>query len=174
MSEIKTKIFNRGDSCESTWPSDYGTRESGRWYWDESKQKMVKGNPPIRHEKSADAPMIIMDSIDPYYHPAAGIWVESRSQLAMCDKATGSITTDKLIPADSSQKKAREAARRKDLTECLHKAVALVDSGNAPLTEEVRQLCERQNELTSQRLNFDAFNVAGRKTNGKGKKYRRK
>lgn len=175
MSEkIQTKIFNYGDACEAGCISDFGTRDSGNFYWDKEQQKFIKGFPPPRVEKFGEAPYIITDTIDPYYHPAAEAWTDSKSKINMFDNATGSITTDKPIPGNKNYTERIQRERREDAKRSLRKAVAQVDSGNAPLTEEQRALCTRQNEIVSSALNFDAFNVVGKKNDKRGKKYRRK
>jgi len=172
---IKTKSFNYGNSCEAEWPTRFGTAEGGYYgYWDEKNKCLVDGPPPPREKKYGDAPYIITDTISDYYHPAALTYIDSKSRLRDVDKACGTITTDKLQPADKGAKKELDRLRRKDIHESMHKAVAQLDAGTAPLTEEVRSLCDRQNEIVSSALNFDAFNVAGRKKNGKGKRFRRR
>lgn len=175
MGEIKTRTFNYGNECESEWPPMFGTCQGGYYgHWDKEKKCLVEGPPPPREIKYGEAPMIIMDTIPEYYHPAAETYIDSRSKLRQVDKACGTITTDKLQPADSSYKKELERKRREDIHQSMHKAVAQIDAGTAPLSEETRALCERQNEIVSSALNFDAFNVAGRKKNGKGKRFRKR
>lgn len=144
------------------------------YYRDKQTGEFKEGFPPPTHAHFGDAPMIIGDTIDKYYHPGACRWTESRAELQMFDNATGTFTTDKKqTPSDTVQKELLRQ-RRKDMHECIHKSVAQIDAGTSTLKEETRQLCERQNEIISKALNFDAFNVAGRKTNGRGKKYRRR
>lgn len=175
MSEkIVTKIFNYGDENESSWPPKYGTGGSGVYHIDKESGELKEGYPEPEFKPYGQAPYVIQDTIDKYYHPAAETWVESRSKLRQFDDMTGTITTDKKLPGNPSRQRDLEKERRKDLHDSMHKAVAQIDAGTAPLTEETRALCDRQNELMSQRLGFDAFNVAGRKKNAKGKKYRRK
>lgn len=144
------------------------------YYRDKETGQFIEGFPPRPHNHFGDAPAIITDTIDPYYHPKACITVDSKSALRDLDRACGTITTDKQLPADKSWIEQRTKERHQDMHDCLHRAVAQVDAGTAPLSEETRQLCERQNEITSKALNFDAFNVAGRKKNARGKKYRRR
>lgn len=175
MSEIKSRVFQYGDDCESDWPPKYGTSQ-GRGsfgYWDSNLKKFVEGAPPQR-QKHGEGPYIIGDTIDKYYHPGACQWTDSRSKLKALDKDTGCITTDKKLPPDPSWQKQRQRERQEDSRKALFKSVAQIDAGTAPLTEETRQLCERQNELLSSALNFDAFNVAGKKNNAKGKRYKRR
>lgn len=172
--KIRTRVFEHGSDKESTWPSDFGSGGSGSYYWDSETQTFKKGYPPVKYKTYGKAPYVIQDSIEPYYHPAGEAVVDSRAKLREMDKVCGTITTDKRLAPDPSRQRRQREERRKDGRESLDKAVALIDSGNAPLTEETRALCERQNEIVSKALNFDAFNVAGRKSNGKGKKYRRK
>lgn len=172
MTKIRSKVHNYGDEKESDWPPKFGTGEHGSFYIDKKTGKCKKGHPPPReiYDKS---PYIIGDETSWYRHPATGEWTNSRSRIKKIDEAAGTITTDKYQPPDPSNQRRARKERREDLHKSMHKAVAQIDAGTAPISEEVRQLCERQNEITSKALNFDAFNVAGRKNNAKGKKYRR-
>jgi len=176
---IQTRVFNYGNEKESSWPPKYGTAsilgddEGGGVYHIGEDGKLVNGYPPPKNRVFARAPYIITDTIDAHYHHGACQWTESKSGLRQMDDATGTITTGSRLQPNLAPIKRRAAERRKDLHESMHRAVAQLDAGTAPLTEEQRQLCERQNEIVSEALNFDAFNVAGRKKNAKGKKYRR-
>lgn len=176
MSEkIMTKVYRPGNEKESTWPPSMPQKNNaGVYYWDKAERKLKEGYPPPTERKFGDAPAVITDTIDPYYHPAAEAWTDSKSGLRHLDKATGCITTDKKLAPDSSEQRRLNSHRKKDLHDALHKSVAQIDAGTAPLTEEVRQLCERENERVSKALGFDAFNVAGKKKNARGKKYRRR
>lgn len=135
---------------------------------------MKEGTPPPEFVPYGQAPMYISDSMPPYRHPATGVTVDSRSALRAMDKATGSITTDKHQAPNRNHGKELERRRREDLRKCLLESVAKIDSGNSGLSEETRAMCERQNEVTSAALGIDAFNVAGRKANAKGKRYRKR
>lgn len=144
------------------------------YYFDKETGQCIPGYPPARNKVYGQAPYVITDTITPYYHPAAEQWVDSRRALQDMDKATGTFTTDKKQVPDGSFTKENEKQRKADLHKCLHEAVEKIDSGNAPLSEEVKEKCRIQNEITSKALNFDAFNVAGKKNDPRGKKYRRR
>ncbi len=144
------------------------------YYFDKATQKMVEGYPPCKNERYGDAPFIITDTIDPYRHPATGTWVESKRALKDIDRACGTITTDKQIPADASWAKENRRRRQEDMHKSMHKAVAQLDAGVVNMTEEVREKHRVQNEIVSSALGFDAFNVAGKKNDKRGKKYRRR
>lgn len=174
MTKIQTKSFRFGDEKESDWPPRYGTGEHGSFYWDSETRTFKKGVPPLRIKQYGAAPAIIFDSIEPYYHPAACVMVDSKSKLEQIDKACGTITTDKKLPPDPSEAKQRKARRSADLRECLHKAVAQIDNGTAKLTEQQRAVCQIENERISSALGFDAFNVVGRKNDPRGKRWKRK
>lgn len=172
---IQSRVINRGDACESEWPPMEPERGGGgSFYWDKERQEFVEGYPPPVVEKIGQAPFVITDTIDAYYHPGAERFTDSRSKLRQLDKDSGCFTTDKMQISDGGLKKQATAARRKDLKESLHRAVAQIDAGTAPLSEETREMCKQNNELLSKKLNFDAFNVAGKKNDRRGKKYRRK
>lgn len=174
MSEkIQTKVFNYGNEKESEWPPRFGTRETGRFYWDKEKQKFCEGTPP-RHPVYDRAPNIITDTIDEYYHPGACTFVDSKSRLRDMDKACGTITTDKKIPPNKQAKIDRERELAKDRHDALHKAVAQIDAGTAPMTEETRELCKRQNEIVASAMpGLDPFNAVGRRNNKRGKRYKK-
>lgn len=144
------------------------------YFWDKETRTFSETPPPRNHNVYGEAPYVIGDTIEKYYHPKAECWTDSRSKLNMLDKTTGTITTDKKLEPDSGYQKELARQRRADMHKCIHSAVAQIDAGTAPMSEETRAKCERSNELVSERLGFDAFNVAGRKNNGKGKKYRRR
>lgn len=174
MSQIRTKIFNYGDKCESEWPPMFGKGGSGTYYRDPKTGIFKKGYPPPKEVKYGQAPNIIQDTTTAYYHPAAEKWTESKKEIEYLDNITGTITTDKKIPPNPYNQKEAKKRRHQDIRESTRKAVAQIDAGTAPLTEETRAMCERQNEIVSNALNMDAFNVAGRKNNAKGKRFRRR
>lgn len=172
--KIKSRWINRGDDCESEWPPLMPSGAKGLFYWDNEAKMLKEGLPPTKIQKFGEAPYIIGDSIEPYYHPAAEKIISSRSELKQVDKACGTITTDKLIPADKSYTEKYKKKRDADIKESILKSVAKIDNNEAPLSEETKALCNIQNRIVSEALNFDAFNVAGRKNDRRGKKYRRK
>lgn len=144
------------------------------YHLDKKTGEMVPGVPEPEFEPFGEAPYIQLDSMPAYRHPATGIVTDSRSALRQMDAATGTITTDRKQAPNKSRSLELRKQLDKDRHEALHKAVAQVDAGTAPLSEETRHLCEIQNKIVSDALGFDAFNVAGRKKNEKGKRYRRR
>ena len=173
MAKIQTRSFNYGNEKESEWPPMFGTGEHGHFWRDKETGKMTR-EPPKREEKFGEAPYVITDTMDEYYHPKAQVYVDSKSKLREIDSVCGTITTDKMQPAETSWRREQKRKRIEDHHKAVHTAVAQIDAGTAPMTEETKHLCEVQNEIVSKALNFDAFNVAGKKDNAKGKKYRRK
>lgn len=170
--KICTRVFNYGNEKESSWPPKFGTGGAGIYHIDKSTGELTEGYPKSNIQVFGKAPFVIQDSIEPYYHPAACKVVESRSALKHMDQACGTITTDKLIKTDAAgAKRRRDKERAKDVHESLQKAVAQIDNGTAPLSEETRALCERQNEIITSNTGIDAFNALGRKTNTKGRRY---
>lgn len=117
------------------------------YYWDKEERKLKEGFPPNPNIRYGDAPYIITDTIDPYYHPGAGMYVESKKALYDMDKATGCITTDKLIPATGEAIKEKKKAHRQDLHNALHKSIAQLKSGTAPLTEERKAAIKKNDEI---------------------------
>lgn len=116
------------------------------YYYDEVKERMVEGFRPNPNVKYGDAPYVIGDTIDAYYHPAAEMYVDSKSALRAMDKACGTITTDKKIPPNPSAAKERAKARRADIHKSIHAAVAQLKAGTAPLTEERRASLRQHDE----------------------------
>lgn len=172
--KIYSKAHKYGDENESTWPPVNGTKEKGLFYWDTESQTYKRGSPPPRVVKFGEAPYFISDTIKPYYHPSALKWVDSRSQLKAIDESHGTITTDKYQDPDSYNQRVAKKEREDDIKAATRKAVNALDYGMAPISEETREMCKQTNEQVSKALNFDAFNVAGRKNDARGKKYRRK
>lgn len=172
--KIRTRVFNHGDEKESSWPPLFGTGGAGVYHYRDGK---LNEGPPPRPETYGQAPFVIQDTIEPYRHPATGQWVESRAALNAIDKACGTITTDKHQSAEpyakAREKRRREESKR-DVHQAMRRAINDIDYGMAPLTEETKAKCAIQDEIVSERLGFDAFNVAGKKDNPRGKKYRRK
>lgn len=171
--KIRSRVIHRGDPCESAWPPDEPSGDKGVFYFDKETGKSVPGYPPDPNPKLAKAPAIIQDTIPPYYHPSVCRVVESRSQLNMIDKACGTITTDKQQPADPTWQRQRDEERKQDRRQALHKAVGQIDVGTMHLPESVRHACKESNEKWSRDSGMDCFNVAGRKRNAEGKRYRR-
>lgn len=110
------------------------------------------------------------DSMEAYRHPATGLWVDSKSGLRNMDEASGTITTDRrLAPSNARQIENKKKRKVENLAE-LEKIVAQIDSGNAPLTPELKERCKLENERITKASGFDAFNVAGRKDDPNGKR----
>lgn len=173
---IKTRVFNYGDEKESSWPPLFGTGGSGLYHLGEDG-KLKEGPPPDKTKRYGEAPFVIQDTIDGFKHAASGEWIESRSKLRDTDRACGTITTDKRQDA-TPYTRAREQRYKRELKADIHQAMRRaindLDNGMAPISEETRAKCAVQDEIVSERLGFDAFNVAGRKKDPRGKKYRRK
>lgn len=140
------------------------------YYFDKETQTFIEGYPPDKFPKYGQAPYVIQDSIKPYYHPAACQWVDSRSVLRDVDKVCGTITSDSKIPPNKHREKQLKEERKRDMHEAIHRAVAMIDNNQAPLTEEVREKCKKENERISRLTGMDAFNVAGRKNGRKKRK----
>lgn len=172
MQKITTKAYKAGNEKESSWPPACGTGGTGSYYMKDGK--LVEGVPPPR-EVYDTAPVVIGDSIKRYYHPKMCRYTESRSELRCFDDACGTITTDKMIPADPSNQRRKDKERRKDLHEAMQKAVAQLESGTAPLTDDQKALCTLENERLAQKYpNLDPFNCVGKKNDKRGKKYRKR
>lgn len=172
--KIQTRTFQYGNEKESEWPPKYGTGESGSFYWDPETRKFIKGHPPLKIKQYGQAPYIITDEMQPYYHPKAQMVVDSKSRLRQIDEALGTITTDRYQSPDPSWQKEQERIRRADAKEALHKSVAQVDAGCAPLSEETRAKCAITNDIVSKALGIDAFNAVGVINDPRGKRYKQK
>jgi hypothetical protein len=175
MSEpkIRTKTFNYGNEKESEWPPQFGEGARGL-FWYNRETKEITTEPPKRPETYGQAPIYISDTLrTPYYHPAAQKWTESRSELNALDDKTNTITTDKVIPGDPTKQRQLLYERKLDSTRALHKAIAAIDSGNAPISEETQAICDQENERITKQLGVDAFNIVGKKNNAKSKRLRK-
>ena len=113
---------------------------SSYYYYDKEKGEMVEGFPELNYDIYDKAPGVIQDSIPAYKHPATGLWTESRKALSQMDDASGTITTDKRIEADSYNQRMARAKLEKDRADSLKKAVEQVKSGNSPFTDDQRQV----------------------------------
>lgn len=142
------------------------------YYQDKETKEFIEGFPP-QVEKYGEAPFVITDTITPYYHPAAQVMVDSRKALMNLDKACGTITTDKKIPPDPTWQREQKKKRHELGVEALKEAVAKIDSGEVNLSEEMKIKCAQRNEQLSEVMKIDAFNVAGRKTDARGKRFRK-
>lgn len=172
--QIKSKTLKRGHEHESTWPSEFGTLKEGRYHWDAETKTFKPGSKPTNIKKYSKAPMVLNDTIEPFRHPVNGKLITSKSQLKKVDEACGTVTTrERPPPAPQDLRKRLKEARAKERRAALDKAVAAIDNGMAPLSEETRALCAQENERISQKLGFDAFNVAGRKNDKRGKRFKR-
>lgn len=172
--KIQTRPFNYGHEHEAEWPPLMPDQNAQGFvgYWDSESMTFKEGYPPRKNLSFGKAPYVIPDTIEPYRHPATGQTIESRAALRATDKACGTITTDKKLDPDPSWQKSRWDAIHKDRKEAMHKAVSAIDNGTAPLTEETRALCAQDNERMSKALGMDCFNVAGRKKDERGKRFR--
>lgn len=171
---IRSRTIKRGDPCESSWPSDHGTVEHGfTGHWCRETNKFVEGPPPAR-EVFSQAPAIITDDMKPTYHHGVCRKIDSKSQWKKIDKALGLSTSDRFEPASKAPLREHRRKLQQDRHEALRRAVAAVDAGEAPLSEEVRAKCAAENERLSNILGVDLFNVAGRKNDKRGKRYRRR
>lgn len=130
---------------------------------------MVEGYPP-QPEKYDTAPFVIGDTITPYYHPGAGMWVDSRKALADVDRATGTITTDKMQPAIQASSQAQEKELSEDRRKAILAASEAIESGQREFSEAEKAFHKQENERMSKEFGFDAFNVLGKKKNVKRRK----
>lgn len=142
------------------------------YYFDEESKQMREGFPPSKIDHFGDAPYVIGDTINAYRHPSTGVTVESRSALREMDKICGTITTDKRQEPNANFTRYQKEARKRDGKQALEKAVAMVDSGTAPITEEMRASCDRENERIFKTTKLNPYNVAGKKNDRRGKNRR--
>lgn len=125
------------------------------YYFDEESRCMKEGYPPQKFPRYGEAPMYISDEMKPYYHPAAQVMVSSKSKLKMIDNACGTFTTDKFQSKSKQVQSEKRAARYREIEEATKKAYEQVKAGQAPLNEEQRALCKRNDEILSSKLGWD-------------------
>lgn len=172
--KLTGRVIRRGDANESTWPPDFGTLDATPMHVNRETGKVEKGYPK-QVKKFGKAPAIVTDGIPAYYHPGACRVTESRSELKAFDNACGTITTDKFQEAPQTRQREIVRQREKDQHEALHKAVAQLENGTAPLTEETRQLCSKKNEIIASACpGLDPFNAVGRITDERGHRFKRR
>lgn len=170
---IMSRPISTEDEKASDWPPAEPSKKTGIFFWN-PETNTFQEDPYHKIQRFGYAPAIHIDSMDPYRFPVTGETIDSKSKLKRLDKLHGTITTDKKIAPDPTWQNDQRKARDVDRKNARHKAIAQLDAGTAPLPEEVREICSRENERISKALNFDAFNVAGKKNDKRGKKYRRK
>lgn len=175
MSDIKSRIINRGDENESSWPPLMPSENKTPMYFDKETQTMKEGYPPPTFVPHGQAPYYISDTIQPYRHPKTGEITDSKSRLKQIDAATNTITTDKVIKVDSSRDWVRKREASEDRRRAILKSIAQLEAGTAPLTEEQRAICTEKNyAIASQNPGFDPFNCVGRVNDPRGSRYKRK
>jgi len=140
------------------------------YYWDKEARTFKEGYPPSRNNHFGDAPYVISDTMDKQYHPAACQWTESKKAWADMDVACGTFTSGTKQAPDPTWQNEQRKKRHQDMHESIHKAVAQLDAGTAPLTEDKRAWCEAENERIASTGVINPYNVVGRKTNKKGKR----
>ncbi len=173
--KIVTRPFQFGNEKESEWPPRFGTGGSGHFYWDEETRKFKEGYPPPKYPRYGQAPAVISDTMEPYFHPRAQMLIESKSQLREVDKACGTFTSDRNEKCASDPWTECNKVLKKDREEALAKAIAQCDAGTAPLTEEQRAMCRANDErLAAAMPGFDPFNAVGRISNARGKRYKKR
>ncbi len=173
MTTITSRPISTDDEKCSSWPPLEPSGEPGFYFWNPETQSF-QDTPVNKVQVFGEAPNIITDSMDAYKFPVTGETIDSKSKLRRLDKLHGTITSDKKIAPDPTWQNDQRKARDVDRKVARHKAIAQLDSGVAVLPEAAREVCARENERISKALNFDAFNVAGKKNDRRGKKYRRK
>jgi len=131
------------------------------YYWDKVERKLKEGFPPNPNIRYGDAPYIITDTIDPYYHPAAGKYVESKKELDCLDKACGTITTDKKLEPIAPNQKEKEAKADKDRLEALKEAKTRLENGTAPITEEKRARLKEHDKMIKHAWNNGQITETG-------------
>lgn len=129
------------------------------YYWDKETQTFKEGYPPDPNPKFGQAPIVTMGTITPMRHPGTGQIIDNVRDWDLADKMSGTYTTTK---REAVRRPDRSAEIRRDMDEAFEKAIADVDNGNAPLTEEMKAKCKEQNEFLSKQLGIDAQNAFGR------------
>ena len=176
MGKITSRPYEHGDPKECTdWPPKRPKEDAkGTYYWDSEKREFVRGSPPPRVNQFGRSAAIHGDSIPAFYHHGACRMVDSRQEAERLDAMTGTRTSDVKIGPDKAAIAEKKKAFDKERKEVLVKAAADLDNGNVKLTDEVKAKCVERNEALSQAYGMDFFNVTGRKTDERGRKYRKR
>jgi len=139
------------------------------YHWNKKTRTFEEGFPEPNITRYGDAPFIITDSMERFYHHGACTWVDSRSKLKMIDQACGTITSDRKLSPDPTAMQERERARREDASAAIRKAKAALDVGASPLTEEQRARCKAMDEQIKSVTGWDGQVFKKKKLRGKRK-----
>jgi hypothetical protein len=171
--KIMSRPITSGHEHESEWPPREAAAEPGRYYWDAATRTFKRGHKPDTTPRYGEAPLVSTGNLTPQRHPMTGEVIDNLQKWEAADKATGCFTSgsDERAP-DRRAEHARK--RQEDYRQAREKAIAQIDNGTAPLTEETRELCRIQNDVVSNALNFNAHDVVGRKDSRNGKRLRKK
>lgn len=173
MSEkIVSKVPDYKGEKVGTWPPLEPSGVKGFfWVKEVGEDLEISADPPeLCHNVFGKAPGVITDQIDPYYHPMAQCWVESRSKLQQLDAATGSFTTDsreKPALTDEQRRAKIEKELKEDRDRAWREAVERYDSKNLNLSEEQKAICKKKNNIIAHQTGKESF-----KHNGKEYKLR--
>lgn len=161
MTEIRSRIMRRGDPCESTWPSQFGSGEKGVFHIDPSTGECVEGYPEPEVQKFGQAPVVILDEMPPARHQGTDEILTSRKEWELRDRITGTATHGRR-PRVVDRAHERRAARQVDIRQSRERATVELDKNEHPITEQFRAYAKERNKVLSQRLGIDAENIAGR------------
>ena len=104
--KIKSRIINRGDEKESSWPPVMPSEDKTPMYFDKEEGCMKPGYPPQTFVPFGQAPIYISDEMSATRHPASGQVITSKKAWEETDKVCGTITSGR--PIQSSKQKELE------------------------------------------------------------------
>lgn len=140
MSKIQTRIFNYGNDKESSWPSQFGTGEKGRF--------VIRDGEVIRAEYAnnidVDAPFVQVDEMPPTQHMHDLKYYTSKKEFRKVTRRCGAeeIGTD----VEWRNKPRVDPKKEQKLEEAVAKAYYQVRDNMAPLSELDKARCQIMNK----------------------------
>ena len=123
--------------------SRFGTGIRGSWVWDHDKNCLVQRTKAPRVRVHA----VHTDTVDAFEHPATGQMCDSRSQARRITKDHGFEE----IGGPRGVKPRQHLSEEEEIRDDIEWAWNAVKYGDAPLTEEEREQCRREQERLNRR-----------------------
>ena len=145
--KIQSRVINRGDKNESSWPSINPKGERGVFVFREGKCERYS-----RKRVEQKTPYIISDEMQRTLHPSDGkTIVDSKSKFKRIARAHGhDIRTGADKVADNKPKFKESETQHYERDVKI--AWEMVQSGTAPLTDYDKHICKEINERLKNRV----------------------
>lgn len=141
--KIKSRVFEYGNEKESEWPSKYGTREAGRFWWNHETQTFDT-QPPPKPQKLGESAAVIPDEIEVKSMVDQKVYTSKRALLASYKRAGKEV-----VGNDVDYRPTKDPAIEKRAAEKLEADISRsyyqVRDGMAPLSEFDKARCKAIN-----------------------------